>query len=345
MNRESRPEDPPSTKPRVTRLVPSWHLRITNLGLSYILLTLLVAIAATNTANNGLYTILAGLLAGMVVSGVVSRRNVRAVECTVRAQGEIVAGRPSNLLIVARCRSRRFTAQGVWFLHEALPAPLYLEPLAPGEERRYLVEAVFPRRGVFPTADAGVMSRFPLGLFRKYADARIPEEVVVFPAPERSGLPEPVQDSTSGRRHSAARRGFGAEVRTLREFSSGDDVRDLHWKQSARMQKWIVREREDERSSSVVFLVENALSRPFDPAEIERLERSISLTAGEALRVLASGGEVGLAARGFSLAPGGGFSQRRRVLEALARLPAIPVEGAPPFPSPRPGETRRKVAA
>ena len=189
------------------------------------------------------------------------------------------------------------------------------------------------------------MSRFPLGLFRKYADARIPEEIVVFPFPARDASREPVEDSIRGRKRSSSRRGFGAEVRTLREFSSGDDVRDLHWKQSARMQKWIVREREDERSSAVVFVVDNALANPLDPAEIEQLERSISLTAGDALRVLAGGGEIGLAARGVSVPPGAGFPQRRRFLEALARLPTIAQEGAPPFPPPRPGERRRRLAA
>jgi uncharacterized protein (DUF58 family) len=329
----------------VTRLVPSWHLRITNLGLSYILLTLLVAIAATNTANNGLYTVLAGLLAGMIVSGVLSRGNVRSVECSVKAQEEIFAGQPGTLLIIARNRSSRVTAQGVWFLHEALPAPLYLEPLAPGEEKRFLVEAVFPHRGVFSKADAGVMSRFPLGLFRKYADVKIPEAIIVYPSPVRLGLREPLEDALRGGKHSRARRGFGAEVRTLREFSSGDDVRDLHWKQSARMQKWIVREREDERSRSIVLVVDNALSDPLDPGEIGRLEREISLTAGEALRLLADGREVGLAARGISVRVGGGFSQRRRLLEALAGLSVIGREGAPEFPDRRPGELRRQLAA
>ncbi len=329
----------------VTRLVPYWHLRITNLGLSYILMTLLVAIAATNTANNGLYSILAGLLAGMVVSGVVSRRNVRSVDCSVSARGEVIAGQPATLLVIARNRSRRITAQGVWFLHEALPAPLYFEPLAPSEERRFLVDAIFPRRGVFPDADAGVMSRFPMGLFRKYAGVRTPEEIVVFPFPARRGSREPVSDSLRGGRHSSARRGFGAEVRTLREFSPGDDVRDIHWKQSARMQKWIVREREDERSRSIVFVVDNALSNPLEPAQVERLEGLISLTAGEALRLLADGREVGLVARGLSIPLGSGFSQRRRMLEALARLPVIAAAAAPAFPPARPGEVRRELAA
>ena len=332
-------------RPRAARLVPSWHLRITNLGLSYILLTLLVAIAATNTANNGLYTVLAGLLAGMVVSGLLSRRNVRAVEFTVRARGEVFAGQPAALSIAARNRSSRLTAQGAWLLHEALPGPLYLEPLAPGQEKRFVVEGIFPHRGVFREADAGVMSRFPLGLFRKYSDARIPEEIVVFPAPERRASREPLEESARGGSHSSARRGWGTEVRTLREFASGDDVRDLHWKQSARMQKWIVREREDERSRSIVFVVDNAVADPLDPDQITRLERAISLTAGESLRLLADGRQVGLVSRSLTIPPGGGFGQRRRILEALARIPAVVFGQAPPLPAPRPGETRRELAA
>src|SRR5579859_7176308 len=133
------------TSSRMTRLVPEWHIRITNFGLGYILLTLLVAIAATNTGNNGLYSVLAGLLSGLVVSGIVSRRNIRAVEATAEPEGEIFAGRPASLHLTFRNRSKRFTVQGAWFLHEALPAPLYLDPLRPGEQRRLSVDAVFPR--------------------------------------------------------------------------------------------------------------------------------------------------------------------------------------------------------
>ena len=328
----------------LTPLIPRWHLRITNFGLGYILMTLLVAIAATNTANNGLYTILAGLLAGMIVSGVVSRRNLRAVRCTVEQNGEAFAGRPAWIAVTVRNASPALTAQGIWFLHEALPAPLYVAPLPPGAERRYALEAVFPRRGVFTGGDAGLMSRFPVGLFRKHRSASWPQPVVVYPDPARGARRHDSGDS-SGAASSSRRRGFGAEVRTLREFVSGDDVRDLHWKQSARLGKWIVRERQDERSRRIVFEVENAVADPLDPAAVAAVERAIAATAGEALALLEAGGEAGLAARGISVPPAGGAGQRRRILEALARIEIHPAASAPAFPPPRPGESRREVAA
>lgn len=330
---------------RMTRLVPEWHIRITNFGLGYILLTLLVAIAATNTGNNGLYTVLAGLLAGLVVSGVVSRRNVRAVEATVEAEGEIFAGRPASLRLTFRNRSKSFTAQGLWFLHEALPAPLYLDPLKPGEQRRLSVDALFPRRGAFAAADSGLMSRLPLGLFQKYAGVRIPREIVVFPDPLRSSRFPPPEESARGGLMASRRRGFGAETRTFRDFVTGDDPRDLHWKQSARMQKWIVRERESERARAVVFVLDNSVVHPLSPEEVAEVERKISRTAGEALALLARGGDAGLAARGVSLPPGSGPSHRRAFLEALARLPIHTRDAAPPLPLPHRGEVRREVAA
>ena len=163
---------------------------------------LIVAIGATNTGNNGLYLVLAGMLAGMIVSGVISRRNLRGVRCELEAVGEVVAGRPALLKVRLENRMAAATAQGLFFLHEGLPGPLWIDPLKPGERRDVLVEGVFPRRGVFHGADAGLLSRFPLGLFRKYRHAKLSRELVVFPSPEASAVPQvPPEDQRGGRPH------------------------------------------------------------------------------------------------------------------------------------------------
>jgi uncharacterized protein (DUF58 family) len=327
----------------MTRLIPDWEIRITNFGLGYILLCLVVAIAALNTGNNGLYLVLAGMLAAMVVSGILSRRNVRAVRCEIETVGEVVATRPSWLKVRLENRYRTATAQALFFLHESLPGPLWVDPLGPGEKREIVVEGVFPRRGVYCEADAGVLSRFPLGLFRKYRRAKLSREIVVYPLSETSPVPEiPPDDARSGRPHPRAR-GGGSDIRTLRDFSPGDDPRDLHWKQSARMRRWIVREREAERDRVLFLAVDNALPAT-DPEALERFERAISRCAGAALLLLSRGGEVGFHARGVKVAARGGRSQRVRILEALARLEPVSPDGAPPFPPMRRGDLRRIVS-
>jgi uncharacterized protein (DUF58 family) len=327
----------------MTRLIPDWEIRVTNFGLGYILLCLVVAIAALNTGNNGLYLVLAGMLAAMVVSGVVSRRNVRAVRCEIETVGEVVATRPSWLKVRLENRYRSGTAQALFFLHESLPGPLWVDPLRPGEKREIVVEGVFPRRGVFREADAGILSRFPLGLFRKYRRALLAREIVVYPLAEASSVPEvPPEDARSGRPHPRVR-GSGSDIRTLRDFSPGDDPRDLHWKQSARMRRWIVREREAERDRVLFLAVDNAL-RADDPAALERFERAIARCAGAALLLLSRGGEVGFHARGVKVAARGGRTQRVRILEALARLEPVSPDRAPDFPPMRRGDLRRMVS-
>jgi len=324
----------------MTRLIPDWGIRVTNLGLGYILMCVVVAIAATNTGNNGLYLILAGLLAGMAISGVLSRRNVRGVRCEIETMGEVVATRPGLLRVRLVNELRTGTAQALFFLHESLPGPLWIDPLKPGESRDVLVEAVFPRRGVFQDADAGLLSRFPIGLFRKYRPAKVAHEIVVFPVPETSSIPDVPPEDSRGNRPHPHRRGGGADIRTLRDFVPGDDPRDIHWKQSARMRRWIVREREAERDRAVFLVVDSAVEDPADPAALERLEDLISRCAGQALLLLARGADVGLQSRGVKVTPRSGRRQRARILEALARLEAVPRAGAPPFPPLRRGDHR-----
>jgi len=324
----------------MTRLVPEWEIRITNFGLGYILMCLIVAIGATNTGNNGLYLVLASMLAAMAVSGFVSRRNVRGVSCEIEPAGEIFAGRPALLRVHLENRLKNATAQGLFFLHEGLPGPLWVDPLPPGGRREVLVEGAFSRRGVVREPDAGLLSRFPLGLFRKYSRAAVRREIVVYPSPEPGSVPEPPPEDSRGGRPHHRRRGGGAEIRTLREFVAGDDPRDIHWKQSARARRWIVREREAERDRVVVLTVDNAVTDPTDPASLALLERAVSRCAGEALVLLARGVEVGFAARGVAVTASAGRSQRARILDALARLDAVGQANAPDFPALHRGEIR-----
>jgi len=328
----------------MTKLIPDWEIRITNFGLGYILMCLVVAIGATNTGNNGLYLVLAGMLAAMVVSGVISRRNVRGVDCQIEPVGEIVAGRPALLKVRFENRLATATAQALFFLHEGLPGPLWVDPLKPGERREVLLEGIFARRGVFREADAGLLSRFPLGLFRKYRRARLAREVVVYPAPESSPVPElPPEDSRGGRPH-PRRRGGGSDIRTLRDFVPGDDPRDLHWKQSARMRHWIVREREAERDRVIFLALDNAMADPGDPSALEDLERRISRCAGQALLLLSRGGEAGFVSRSVLVPAAAGRAQRGRILDALARLAPVSASAAPAFPPLRHGDLRWYVS-
>jgi uncharacterized protein (DUF58 family) len=89
------------------RLRQTFHYEVTKAGLVYVLVTLVIGIAALNTGNNLLYIVVAAMLAAILVSGVVSALVLSGLELEVRLPEHMFAGRPVMGRIVLR-NPRRF---------------------------------------------------------------------------------------------------------------------------------------------------------------------------------------------------------------------------------------------
>ncbi len=76
------------------RLRQTFHYEVTKAGVVYVLVTLVIGIAALNTGNNLLYIVVAAMLAAILVSGVVSALVLRGLELEVRLPEHMFAGRP-----------------------------------------------------------------------------------------------------------------------------------------------------------------------------------------------------------------------------------------------------------
>ena len=85
----------------------TFHYEVTKAGVVYVLVTLVIGIAALNTGNNLLYIVVAAMLAAILVSGVVSALVLRGLELQVRLPEHVFAGRPVVGRIALR-NSRRF---------------------------------------------------------------------------------------------------------------------------------------------------------------------------------------------------------------------------------------------
>jgi uncharacterized protein (DUF58 family) len=86
----------------VERLRESFDYDVTKAGIVYVLLTLVVGIAALNTGNNLLYIVVAAMLAAILVSGVVSAWVLRWLELDIRLPDHVFAGRTVMARIVLR---------------------------------------------------------------------------------------------------------------------------------------------------------------------------------------------------------------------------------------------------
>ena len=121
-------------------------VRVTNLGLGFVLTTLVVAIGATNTGNNGLYVLLSLLLGILLVSGVVSRRNVDGIDVVLDGPAEVFAGEPVRFrLRLANRTLREKTALLVKVSGKA--APLLFPRLVPRGRRSAASTSCSPAGG------------------------------------------------------------------------------------------------------------------------------------------------------------------------------------------------------
>jgi uncharacterized protein (DUF58 family) len=314
----SLPERLRRTLHRFTRWDTGLVVRVTNTGLGFVVVTLVVAVGATNTGNNGLYVLLALCLSILVVSGVLSRRNVDGLVPGLDGPDELFAGEPARFgLTVANDRPRE--RSGVLVTLDGLGGPWLFPSVRPGTIERRGVDLVFPSRGPVRVPSVLLFSSYPIGLFRKGWRRRDAFEGLAYPRPAFHPLPEPDDSRTDGDGGRAERRGRGAGIRNLRDAQPGDDPRDIHWRQTARQGSPIVRERDSEETRDSVVVVERGGG-----------EEAVSEAAGAVLQLLARGDRVGVAAGHAFVAPGAGPGHRRALLGTLALAdPAVRPEMPP----------------
>jgi uncharacterized protein (DUF58 family) len=306
-------------------------IRITKVGLWYILLTVLVAVAATNTGNNALYLVLASMLGLLVVSGVVSRHNLRALAVGLEAPGELFANQPFRIPFTLRNKSRLMPR---WLLQLAVGdggAQLLVPYLPRGASSRGHADLLLPRRGRHRLDAVHVSTLFPMGFIRK--GLRYPAALDVLVFPELFAAAQTRVGALGRAGEDAVRRaGRGHELHALRAFRTGDDPRGIHWKQTARTGTTVFMEREAEESRRVSIVLDNAVG-DLDAAARARFEHLVSEAATTATEHLSRGFEVELITRDRRLPYAHGARQRYAVLEALALVEATPASSAPLEPT------------
>jgi uncharacterized protein (DUF58 family) len=315
-------------KPLFARRAVPEGIRITTVGLWYVLFTVIVAIAATNTGNNALYMVLALMFSVLIFSGLVSRENVRRLEAELDPPGEVFANRPFAVGFTLRSRALLFPRWFLLFTLSRQAQPLLIPYLPRRGKSVGQVEMMVSSRGQHRFPHVHVSSLFPFGFFRKGVRYRVDFELLVYPELFPAGGSRPDESEHLG--DEASRRGgAGHDLHSLRQFRWGDDPRGIHWKQTARTGELIYTERAAERSRRLSILFDNGVGKLEDAAGQSRFERLVSETATIAVDHLARGYEVELVTREGVLPFAGGPRQRVAVLEALALIQTRPRGGDP----------------
>jgi uncharacterized protein (DUF58 family) len=273
-------------------LVYQVDYRLTREGIIYLGAVFILILAAVNTGNNLLFMILSCSLAGILISGILSRVVLTGVDLKFDLPEHIFAEQPVLAELELRNEKQMLPSFSLRVVGEAkkgeaqiLTRPVYFPFIQRLGAARQKVELVFPRRGVYRQNAFGIRTRFPFGFFEKTRKVNSNMEIVVYPRVEPTEQLYEVLPLLSGEMASYFR-GRGHELHSLRSYQPTDSARFVDWKVSAKTGRLMVREfaREDERR--VMLVLDPFVGPPrsdlgplAEPEHAERFERAVSLTA------------------------------------------------------------------
>ncbi len=145
------------------------------------------------------------------------------------------------------------------------PFELLVEAVPRGTCARSFLSAAATRRGVFPAVPIRVRSGAPFGLLRSEGTGSATAMIEIGAA--LLDLPAPLLRAVTGATDVAAerRRGVGDELHAVRDFRTGDAMRDVHWRSTARAGRLVVKEYERPvPTRSAVAVAGGAAGEPFE---------------------------------------------------------------------------------
>jgi len=283
--------------------------RPTKEGMVFLGLTVFVGFAAMNTGNNLLYLTFGMMLSFVAASGVLSMVNLLGIDIKPNLPNDVFALSPNYI---------RFSLTNLKPLipSYALTVDLngskgFLSYLPSRSTKDVSVSYIFKRRGWNLIPEVHVYTKFPFGFFKKWIRFELDdEEVLVYPKVRRVAV-DPEQFRISAGESAVERLGHGAEIRSLRDYMPGDNPKLIHWKSSAKMDKVILREFEDEESERIYL--------EFNPGKnTNSLEGEISRVASVFLELLKTSAEVVFVAPTETFSTSSGSRSPKPVLTYLA---------------------------
>lgn len=256
-----------------TGLAGAWRFlteRLTAPGRWFALATGAFLVSGVNSLELQSYVPLLYALALWLAAAIALLWTRPRVRLTARHAARVRAGETLPVEIEARIEAAGTRAMDLQIVPFRLPPPLEAAPLdAPsfakltrGEQARVAAGIVAARRGVYRLQGWRAQTDFPFGLMRAHQTFCDERSLLVYPAfAPLSELRVP-----TGRRHHpgglsvAWQGGNSVEFLGNREYREGDQIRDIDWRATARLNRPVVREYREEYFLRAAIVLDTQIS-------------------------------------------------------------------------------------
>jgi len=303
-------------------------VEFTREGLVFIFLSLAIGAAALNTGNNILYLIFSLMLGLIVVSGIFSRRILAGLSASIEFPAYIFSEVNVPCYVTVVNKKTRFPSIGVRFVLKSPALPpvgRYFFYIPSSDKVSGFMPVVFRHRGIHVLKEMELRTRFPFSFLIKVRRISLEQTVRVYPKIYRIA-DEILAQFTDGVLHESPYRGDSAQLLHLRDYNPLDSSKRIHWKASAKTEKFFVKEfqRDQGRDLTVYFDC-----YPGGNAVSQLQEKAISVVASIAHKAMEKGYKATFSFPDATFEIGaGGQSVITSLLDYLAGIKTTPPDGA-----------------
>ncbi len=303
---------------RSNRLFPR-KLRLTNEGKFLLLLTFGMGFAAINTGNNLFYLVVGLLVSLIVFSGILSEITLQRIKWRRHYPDKLHAGRDATGRVDLTNQKRRLASYSlevseVIDVEGASCAPGRILSVPSAATAPGFPTFRFMRRGRYHSAGLSLATSYPFSFFSKSRFYPEPSEFLVYPRVDVD-VGDVARLLGWGEQFDVAGKGRGTEFYSARGFQPTDDLRDVHWKRTARTGNLVVKEYQ---ALSARRLVVAVLPERTPDGHDEPADHAIDVAASVAAKLSSFDWAVGLSIPGTLFPPRAGLSALETLLEILA---------------------------
>ncbi len=246
-------------------------VRLTRVGTSFVVFTIVMGFAAINTGNNSLYIALSFMLGCLLLSGIASKGGLKHLVVEFDGVDEAWATQPAHGRLRIVNNSPIWNVRDVIVTSDELDTPLFIPMIGRRSEVTAHAMFRFQRRGLVQLTRVDLYTRYPFGFFLKKRRARLAGDVIVFPRLLGDDVKRDRFRPVDGDLNPSNRLGGGNEIHSFRDYVRGDSLRRVHWKKSAALGRWIIKQMQVEAGRSVHIVVDPYRPRDVSEATFEEM--------------------------------------------------------------------------
>ncbi len=256
------------------KLTKHTTLQATREGKRFLIATGVLLFAALNTGNNLMYLIFSMMLALLALSMVVPLVNLKGIHCSMDVKEPVFANSAGTVTIgisnskVISSFSLRLQLE---FIEES---PFYIKKVPAKSMVTLSEDVVFHRRGIYDIKQIKLTTAFPFVFFIFSRDLPLRKKVIVYPRVLDIDVSE-FRDSLISSARAALKVPTGEYPHSLRQYTVGDPLRYIHWKATAKLGSFMVKEFYREQTERITLVLDNS-SADFQD---DLFEKTVSLAA------------------------------------------------------------------